>query len=55
MEEELSSWLNRRFGTLVELVFAHGLRQSPATLSSTGFDVHQVSASECLGVTSECL
>ena len=50
MEEDLSSWLHVRFGTHVELVFAHGLRQSPATLPSTGFDVHQVSASECLGV-----
>ena len=26
---------------MVELVFAHGLRQGPDTLSSTGFDVHQ--------------
>ena len=52
MEEQLSSWLHMRFGTVVELVFAHGLRQSPATRPSTGFDVHQVSASECLGVPS---
>ena len=50
MEEQLSSWLHQRFGTPVELVFAHGLRQSCATLSSTSFDVHQVSASECFGV-----
>ena len=42
----------------VELVFAHGLRQSLATLPSTSFDVHQVSASECFWVplsTSEYL
>ena len=47
MEEQLSSWLHQRFGTPVELVFAHGLRQSRATLSSTSFKVHQVSASDC--------
>ena len=33
--------LHQRFGTVVELYFAHGLRQSPETLKSTGFDVHQ--------------
>ena len=30
-----------RYGTVVELFFAHGLRQGPETLQSTGFDVHQ--------------
>ena len=47
MEAQLSNWLRVRFGTPVELVFAHGLRQSRATLSSTSFKVHQVSASDC--------
>ena len=41
MEEEMIEWLNRRYGTVVELFYAHGLRQSPRTLQSTGFDVHQ--------------
>ena len=41
MEESLVQWLNERFSTVVELFFAHGLRQSSATLKSTGFDVHQ--------------
>jgi hypothetical protein len=41
MELELADWLHRRFGTVVELFFAHGLRQSPETLRSTGFAVHQ--------------
>ena len=50
MEEQLSEWLYERFDTAVELVFAHGLCQSLATLPSTYFDVHQVSASECFWV-----
>ena len=41
MEAELTSWLNRQYDTVVELIFAHGLRQGPDTLRSTGFDVHQ--------------
>ena len=41
MEKQLSSWLQKRYDTVVELYSAHGLRQSPHTLQSTGFDVHQ--------------
>eukprot|EP00966_Prymnesium_polylepis_P207979 4817661-Prymnesium_polylepis.2 len=41
MEEELVAWMHATYGTVVELFYAHGLRQSPATLKSTGFDVHQ--------------
>ena len=41
MEEELVEWLQARYGTVVELFYAHGLRQSKATLQSTGFSVHQ--------------
>ena len=41
MEEQLARWLHERFGTVVSLYFAHGLRQGPETLKSTGFDVHQ--------------
>ena len=37
----LIQWLHSTFGIVVELYFAHGLRQSPLTLKSTGFDVHQ--------------
>ena len=33
--------LAAEYGTVVELFYAHGLRQGPATLSSTGFAVHQ--------------
>ena len=35
------TWLEQTYGTVVELFFAHGLRQGPHTLSSTGFGVHQ--------------
>ena len=42
IEEYLVRWLHEQYGTVVELYFAHGLRQSPETLKSTGFDVHQV-------------
>ena len=41
MEQQLTSWLNQAHGTVVELFYAHGLRQGPETLRSTGFDVHQ--------------
>ena len=41
LELELAHWLQQRYGTVVELFYAHGLRQSPQTLSSTGFSVHQ--------------
>ena len=42
MEASLVQWLNQKYNTVVELFFAHGLAQSPKTLKSTGFDVHQV-------------
>lgn len=41
MEEELTRWLHATYGIDVELFYAHGLRQGPSTLRSTGFDVHQ--------------
>ena len=41
IEHELASWLQMKYQTVVELFYAHGLRQSPATLTSTGFAVHQ--------------
>ena len=41
MEDELVTWLHERYGTVVELFFAHALRQGPHTLRSTGFDIHQ--------------
>ena len=41
IEEYLIGWLHETFGTVVELFYAHGLRQGPLTLKSTGFDVHQ--------------
>ena len=41
IEEQLAIWLQQRFRTVVELVFAHGLRQGPDTMSSTGFAIHQ--------------
>ena len=41
IELYLIEWLNKRYSTTVELSFAHGLRQGPQTLRSTGFDVHQ--------------
>ena len=41
MEEFLVRWLHETYGTVVELYFAHGLRQSSLTEKSTGFDVHQ--------------
>ena len=41
IERFLIDWLHATFGIVVELYFAHGLRQSPQTLKSTGFDVHQ--------------
>ena len=44
IEDQLTDWLHMNYGTTVELFFAHGLRQGPRTLKSTGFDVHQVSS-----------
>jgi hypothetical protein len=41
IEQQLAMWLQQRFGTVVELFYAHGLRQGPDTLSSTGFAIHQ--------------
>ena len=41
MEQTLASWLHSKYGTVVELFYAHGLRQGPETLQSTGFAVHQ--------------
>ena len=41
MEKQLASWLQAKFGTVVELYYAHGLRQGPLTLRSSGFSVHQ--------------
>ena len=41
MEQSLADWLHRRHGAHYSLFFAHGLRQSPETLASTGFAVHQ--------------
>lgn len=41
MEETLTAWLNQRVDCLVELFYAHGLRQSPETLRSTAFGIHQ--------------
>jgi len=41
IEEFLTIWLEATYGTVVELFYAHGLRQGPATLSSTGFAIHQ--------------
>ena len=41
IELYLIEWLNKRYSTTVELSSAHGLRQGPQTLRSTGFDVHQ--------------
>ena len=41
IEAELVEWLHSHYGTVVELFYAHGLRQGSETLQSTGFDVHQ--------------
>ena len=41
IEDELIRIISEKFGVVVELFYAHGLRQSPETLRSTGFDVHQ--------------
>jgi hypothetical protein len=41
IEMFLVDWLGTKYGTVVELWYAHGLRQGPLTLKSTGFDVHQ--------------
>ena len=41
IEAELALWLLSRFDTFVELHSAHALRQSPETLKSTTFGVHQ--------------
>merc|ERR1719393_490911 len=41
MEATLTAWLNERSPVPVELFYAHGLRQSQKTLTSTGFAVHQ--------------
>jgi len=41
MEDFLVGWLHTQHGIVVDLYFCHCLRQSPYTLKSTGFDVHQ--------------
>ena len=41
MEDELTRWLHAEYGVVCELFYAHGLRQGPHTLQSTGFAVHQ--------------
>ena len=41
IEAYLVEWLEEQYGTVVELFYAHGLRQGPETLMSTGFAVHQ--------------
>ena len=41
IEDFLVTRLHETHGIVVELYFAHGLRQSPETVKSTGFDVHQ--------------
>ena len=41
IEEQLLAWVQARYHTAVELFYAHRLRQSAATLRSTGFSVHQ--------------
>lgn len=41
MATELAGYLQQRYDTVVELYFAHGLRQGRETLGSTAFDVHQ--------------
>ena len=41
MEQQLVAWLAGEFGVVAELANGHVLRQSPATLRSTGFGVHQ--------------
>ena len=41
MECEIVKWLEEHYETKVELFQAHGLRQGPRTMSSTGFAVHQ--------------
>ena len=41
MERQLVAWLAVEFGVVAELANGHALRQSQATLRSTGFGVHQ--------------
>ena len=42
MESVLVAWISQNYyGVKVALHYAHGLRQGPDTLASTGFDVHQ--------------
>ena len=41
MERHLLAWLKQRMGHEYQLFYAHGLRQSPATLAGAVFDVHQ--------------
>ena len=41
MEQQLVVWLAEEFGVVAELANGHALRQSQATLRSTGFGVHQ--------------
>eukprot|EP00322_Chrysochromulina_rotalis_P000723 CAMPEP_0115850390 /NCGR_PEP_ID=MMETSP0287-20121206/11940_1 /TAXON_ID=412157 /ORGANISM="Chrysochromulina rotalis, Strain UIO044" /LENGTH=906 /DNA_ID=CAMNT_0003304387 /DNA_START=42 /DNA_END=2763 /DNA_ORIENTATION=- len=41
IETQLVEWLMNTYGTVVDLFYAHGLRQGPQTLRSTGFGVHQ--------------
>ena len=41
IEDFLMVWLEAQYGTVVELFYAHGLRQGPLTLASTAFSVHQ--------------
>ena len=41
MESTLTQWLTMWTQRPVKLFYAHGLRQSPQTLQSTGFAIHQ--------------
>ena len=55
IEKSLIALLNDFYKTNVELFYAHGLRQGPHTLKSTGFDVHQVRASAAPSVACDTL
>ena len=41
MEAALASWMHAQYEVVVDLFYAHALRQSPSTLPATGFRVHQ--------------
>lgn len=41
MEGQLVDWLQSKYSTVVELFYAHGLRQSPETGDSSLISVHQ--------------